>query len=201
MKILYFDVETTGLYANTDELFQLAVILEKDNTVVFEKDYRCCPSQRAIATMHPKALEAHGIKPETMLLYPLSQSVQKEFVEDLSKHINKYDTTDKATPCAYNGHFDLSFLSAWFKLHGDEYLGSFINWNLIDPLAVIHFLESLSLFPPIENHKLLSVANLLSIPIVAHDALSDVRALRAIHKRLLDSMRIELDTEKFLVRS
>lgn len=181
MKILYFDVETTGLDPVTHEIVQLAYIIEVDGREVAARDLLMRPLHPERAD--PRALEVNGRTLEELERYAHPFTQYQSLIGDLSGCIDKYNRDDKAHVAAFNGRFDLDFLSAWFKSLGDQYLGSWINWKLVDPMALCHWADYRGKIK-YENYKLGTVAANLGITMTkAHDALSDVRALRdMVHK-------------------
>jgi len=115
---------------------------------------------------------------EELLL--LRKSVQDLFEPIWEKgDIEKFDRNDKAYFGAFNAKFDLDFVSAWFKKLNDKYLGSWINWRCVDAYPYLQMQEYLGLVD-LPNLKLVTVAEHFGIELQAHDALSDVRAARAL---------------------
>ena len=58
-KILWFDVETTGLSAYKNDIIQLAVIITVDGKVVETHDLRCQPFDKM--AIDSRAMKIHGI--------------------------------------------------------------------------------------------------------------------------------------------
>lgn len=52
MKILYFDVETTGTDSSKHEITQLAIIVEVDGVVKEEVNWRCQPINWSLSLIH-----------------------------------------------------------------------------------------------------------------------------------------------------
>ena len=59
MKILFFDVETTGTNAERHAVIQYAHIIEIDGKVVDERSWTIKPHDAAV--VEPKAIEINGI--------------------------------------------------------------------------------------------------------------------------------------------
>lgn len=181
-KVLYFDVETTGLLAGTNEITQLGYILDIDGDVAVERSLLMRPLRPD--TVDPKALEVQHRTIEEVMGFPHPFTAYHQFLADLGSVIDKYDREDKAWPCAFNGTFDISFLSAWFESFDDKYLGSWINWKLLDPMQICRYLQYADKIQ-VENFKLGTIAAYYGIDTgIQHDALSDVRTLRAINNRI-----------------
>lgn len=177
-KLLFFDVETTGLEPGFNEICQIALILDIDGHTVWE--YETIVRPEFPCRVHPTAIETHGITINRMRYEGISQhDLHFTICNHLSRYIDKYNPNDKAAPCAYNGPFDYAFLSALWKRCNDKFLGSFLNHRIIDPLAYFRFLASKYEWK-LANMKLSTVAEHFGISLSAHDALSDTRALRKI---------------------
>ena len=187
MKILYFDVETTGLDPTIHDIIQLSYILEVDGDIVCSDTFQVRPANPERAD--PAALAVHGISIETMMAYRDAKACKVSWEEQWANHIDKYDPSDKALPCAYNGAFDLGFLSEFYQRENDRYLGSWISLkDLLDPLAVLRFLRAGEMLCS-PDLKLSSVARHYGIELHAHDAQSDTRALREISRILFTWIR------------
>ena len=187
MKILFFDVETTGLDPKLHEIIQLAYILDVDGVPVLERSRFLRPLKPYNVTVD--ALSMQGRTMEQVLAFPHPFEAYTHFLDDLGAHIDKYDKTDKAAPCAYNAPFDVSFLLSWFEQLNDPYLGSWIDLRrLLDPMPVLRMMDSV--YPSgLQDFKLATVARHFNIDLTAHDALSDVRALRGIYYRTIQGIK------------
>lgn len=179
-KVFNFDVETTGLFANTHGINQLAFIIEINGEVVEEHNFLIRPFQTD--KIDKKALEVQGRTVKDLLKGQLPEEVHEQVVEIMAKYINKFDPADKFYPCGYNIAFDTNFLIQFFKKNDDNYLGSWLKLNAqIDPLYILRMLDYMGQIS-LENYKLETVCNALGIEIDAHDALSDIRATVEVRK-------------------
>ena len=183
-KVLYFDVETTGKKPDYHDIIQLAYILEVNGKVVESEFFYIQPLHPERA--EPEALAVNGIDPEEFPTFLHPQLCKCAWEDRWSKHVDKYNPADKMWPCAFNGTFDLGFLAEFYKRQNDQYLGSWLNWNLLDPLPLIRAMRFKGRFPELPNNKLATIAEHFDIPLKAHDAVSDVAALREIMHRLGD---------------
>lgn len=181
-KVLYFDVETTGLDCRANDIIQLAGLVEIDGEVKEEFDINMQPLNWE--SIQQEALAVHGITVDKLKTYMQTKNAYGKFVGILSKYCDKFDKADKFYVAGYNVNFDLDFLGQFFVKQNDPYLGSWINWRKLDPLPILHILDFKGklLLP---DYKLETVANHMGIEIKAHDALSDVRATRQILQTLL----------------
>ena len=176
-KVLYFDVETTGLDPVKQDIIQIAGLIEIDNVVVEEFEFKVAPVNPENAT--PEALDVHGYDLVTIMQFPPHSHVYNSLIELFSKYIDKYNKADKFTPAGYNVRFDMDFLKNFFLKHNDKYFGSWFNYKMVDPLPVLHYAEWAQKIS-LENYKLVTVCERFGIELQAHDALSDIRATREV---------------------
>ncbi len=188
MKLIYLDVETTGLSPWKCAITELAYIIEKDEEVIEKDVILAGPSPGDL--VDDKALEVQGVTIDELEARNNKQGgLLSDFMTVLARHINKYDKKDKFTTIAYNGHFDMEFLRALFKKAGDTWFGSWFNHKLIDPIVIIRAYEALGAFdPPLKNNKLGTVCERFGIEFEAHKALSDIEATRELWIKLSNLM-------------
>lgn len=186
-KVLNFDVETTGLFANTNGIVQLAGIIEIDEEQVEEFDFKMRPF--STDTIDKESLKIHNHTEEEVMSWQSPVDVYEQLIEMFDRYIDRFDREDKFYACGFNVPFDINFLIQWFKKNEDQYIGSWIDLkSQVDPLPVLRFLAYMGKID-LPNYKLETVANALDIPIVAHDALSDIKAtieIRKIVEQLID---------------
>lgn len=183
MKILYFDVETTGTNPAIHEIIQFAGIIEIDGKIIEEVNYRCQPekwgniSDDALAVTKITREELQGFEKPGAIFYKI-----RAFFEN---HVNKYDKADRLYPAGHNVNFDLNFLQQFWKKYGDHWgTGSYQNWRALDSRVFANFMIYAGKLP-VDNVKLQTLCEHFDIEIKAHDALSDIRATRLlIHKML-----------------
>lgn len=184
MKFLYLDTETTGVYPRDQyDLIQLALLVEVDGTVVGEQIFHLAPFHPENVT--DESISKHGITREMMAGFaPAKKVVWEEVVPFLDRFCNRFDREDKMTPAAYNGHFDLEFLSQLFTRCGHKFLGSYIDWRLQDVMGMAYLLHGWGDIR-LSNYKLQTVCDHFGVSLEgAHDALNDVRATRELYKVL-----------------
>jgi DNA polymerase-3 subunit epsilon len=182
-KMLYFDVETTGLDPQKHDIIQLSGLIEYDGKVVDGFNYRIRPQN--FEAINQEALDVNGITVDQLKEFPEAGEIYFNFIKIMETHINRYDKNDKFIPVAYNGKFDMDFLAAFFAKNEDKYLGSWLSWNLIDPMAVARFYFILN-DQPLTNYKLETVCEHFGIPLNAHDAMNDIVATREVLNRLME---------------
>lgn len=188
MKILYFDVETTGRDPKVNEIIQFSAIVEIDGEVKETVNWYCQPTRWE--NVEPEALEVTGKTIEELQTYPPASALMDGLESLFNEYIDKYDKTDKFYPAGHNVGFDLDFLQAFWKQHGDKYgTGSYQNWRSLDSRVLAHFLITAGKIPEPENIKLSTLCAQFDIPINAHDAMSDITATRELIKKMLTYLK------------
>ncbi len=185
MKLLFFDIETTGLNFWQHGIHQLAGCIEIDGVVKAEFNYKIAPNPQA--KIQAEALAVGNITLEQIQAYTPMEEVYKQFTTLLGTYVDKFDKKDKFYLIGFNNAaFDNPFLRAWFVQNGDQYFGSWF-WSVpIDTfvLAGQHFLEKR---PDMPDFKLQTVATSLGIVVdesMFHDALYDITITKEIYYRL-----------------
>lgn len=182
MKLLFFDLETTGLKVNRHGIHQISGQIVIDGVVKEKFDLHVQPNPDA--QIDERALEVSGVTAAQIKAYPPMYQVYREFVDMLSKYVDKYNTSDKFFLAGYNNaSFDNQFLRAWFIQNGDQYFGSWFWSNSLDVmvLASPYLAEKRA---AMANFKQCSVAAALGIDVdetKLHDAMYDIEMCKAIY--------------------
>lgn len=182
MKIVFFDLETTGTLVNKHGIHQISGEIVVDGEVKETFDFHVQPNPRAEITQ--EALDVAGVTKEQILAYPAMGVVYGQFTAMLSKYVDKFNKKDKFFLAGYNNaHFDNQFLRAWFLQNNDKYFGSWFWSNSIDVmvLATPYLAAQRS---EMENFKQGTVAKALGIQVddsKLHDALYDIQVCKAIY--------------------
>ena len=183
-KIVWMDVETTGLESKEHDIVELAIIIFIDNEPIAKKHWKICPFR--FDNITPESTEVHGHTIEELKTFTPPNQVYKELSFILSKHVDKYDKNDKYYSAGFNARFDVGFLAEFFSKNGDPYFGSFFSWKIVDVFALVDFLEFHDkLLFAIPNRKLSTVCESFGIPINAHNAMSDIEATIKLYNMLL----------------
>ena len=182
MKLLYLDVETTGLSHYKNDIIQLAFIIEIDGIVKEEKSFNMQPL--SMENVEDSALKVNNITREQLLTFSYSKDIHNEVFNIFNKYINKYDKADKFTPCGYNVRFDLDFFHSWAKKCGNTYSGSYINWKYLDVMQLAYLLDYQGILN-LPDYKLHTICEHFKIEFKEHDALEDIKATKQLFKLLL----------------
>jgi DNA polymerase-3 subunit epsilon len=182
-KILFFDLETTGLDFRLNAIHQLsgAVVI---NGVIKERfNFNIRPFEGAVVAK--EALDIAGVTEEEIMMYPEGKEVYRAFIDMLNKYCDRYDKRDKFHLAGYNiAAFDNQFLRQFFTLNNDKYFGSWFWPDCLD----CYVLASNKLRKErnqLENFKQGTVAKYLGITVdeeKLHDAEYDIDICMEIFK-------------------
>lgn len=189
MKLLFFDLETTGIKFWKNGIHQISgeIVIDGESKEAF--NFKVCPHPKC--EIDEEALQVCQVTREQILAYPPMKKVYDDFVGMLSKYVDKYNKKDKFFLVGYNNaSFDNSFLKAFFVQNGDPYFYSWFWVNSIDVmvLATQHLLNKRH---TMADFKQETVARALGIPIDAgklHDASYDIQLTKEIYKQLTQSL-------------
>lgn len=186
MKLLFFDLETTGTNPARNGIHQISGQIVIDGKKVEDFDFHVQPNPKAV--IEEQALSVAGVTREQVLAYPSMGEVYKQLVAMLGKYVDKFNKKDKFFLVGYNNaSFDNQFLRGFFLQNGDNYFGSWFWANSIDVMVLAsHHLASRR--HEMENFKLATVAKFMGINVddaALHDAFYDIYLTREIYKLML----------------
>jgi DNA polymerase-3 subunit epsilon len=182
MKLLFLDTETTGLDAKENAVIQIAGIVEIDGVVKKEFNFLVRPfkGQR----VDQKALDVNLRTMAEIATFRDPLLVYQELVDILDGFVDKFNKADKFYLVGQNTKFDYDFLREFFIRCGNGFLYSYIDYHLIDVITATALFK-IARNLPLKDMKLTTVCAHLGIPLVAHDALADVRATREVFHRYI----------------
>lgn len=181
MKLVFFDLETTGTNPGKHGIHQISGQIVIDGVIKETFDFHVQPNPRAM--IEDEALKVGGVTREQILAYPPMQQVYQEFVAMLGKYVDKFNKKDKFFLVGYNNAaFDNQFLRGFFLQNGDVYFGSWFWSNSID-VMVLASAYLATRRPDMENFKLSTVAKTLGVNVndeSLHDAIYDIELTKAV---------------------
>jgi len=188
-KIIFIDTETGGVNPEKAALIQLSGIIRIDKKDVEKFNFYIKPFENSEVT--EKALEVQGRTLEDLKTdkYVEEKEVYKQFINILDKYIDKYDRTDKFIVAGYNVRFDVDILKAFFQRHGNNFLFSYLDSSMLDPLYSIRLLQIAEVLPVLENNKLETWCKHFGIEFSAHDSLEDIEATKKLIGKLISLIR------------
>lgn len=195
MKIIYYDLETTGLDPKRHGIHQLSGIIVINGVV--KCDFALKMQPFAVAEIEPEALKCSNTTPEMLQSYPSMGLVYYQFVDMLGKYANKFDKQDKFFLIGYNNRqFDDQFLRNWFFHNNDKYFGSWFWSNTIDVmvLASQYLMHQRQLMP---DFKLKTVAAACGITVdesKLHQAGYDIELTKQIYDCITSKSTENADT-------
>jgi DNA polymerase III epsilon subunit-like protein len=186
-KILYIDVETTGLVKYTAAIIQLAYIIEIDGVVKKRGSFKINPeTYNKPVTISDKALEVNGITPEEFRKFQHSKEACEEFIEILKRYVDVSNKEDKFKLVAYNANFDAGFVQEWFKDNKRSAYGLLIDYRHLDPFEIFKFY----VYTGVIEHKYNSfdlehACKTIGLEFDGHDAVADIEATRDLFQYLI----------------
>lgn len=188
-KIIFIDTETGGVNPEKAALIQLSGIIRIDKKDVEKFNFYIKPFENS--EVNEKALEVQGRTLEELKTdkYVEEKEVYKQFVNLLDKYIDKYDRTDKFIVAGYNVRFDVDILKALFQRYGNNFLFSYLDSSMLDPLYSIRLLQIAEILPVLENNKLETWCKHFGIELKAHDSLEDIEATKKLIGKLISLIR------------
>jgi DNA polymerase-3 subunit epsilon len=182
MKLLFFDLETTGVNPGKNGIHQISGEIVIDGKTMERFDFKVQPNPKCV--IEEQALQVAGVTREQVMAYPAMGDVYRQFVALLGKYVDKYKKTDKFFLVGYNNaSFDNQFLRGFFLQNGDQYFGSWFWSNSID-VMVLASAKLAERRHEMENFKLATVAKFLGVNVddaALHNALYDINLTKAIY--------------------
>jgi DNA polymerase III epsilon subunit-like protein len=171
------DIETTGLYAGTHEIIQLAIVpYDKDYNPISRFVSYICPYRPEYAD--PEAMKTNGLNLEELKTQPTPSQVKTCFIEWKEGSFG----SERITPLGHNyGQFDCQFLKLFFtpKMY-DKIFGHRIR----DTMVAANFLKDVGLQLP-ESSGLTGLLEFFKVErTTAHDAYEDALSVIKLYKRM-----------------
>lgn len=185
LKILWLDVETTGLNEKENDIVQIAAIFDIDIVPYWEINMYVQPF--SFDAIDSAALDVTGFTRDQLKGFLPPSKAHGKLNKQLDGVINKYDRKDKACIAGQNPSFDRDFLKEFYNKNNDKYFGSWFDYHTIDIstlAAVFHRKGIIDLYDPERDRvslKLNNIARAFGLEQKEkHDALDDIKLARTI---------------------
>ena len=185
MKILFFDLETTGTNPGRHGIHQISGQVVVDGETKEEFNFFVQPNPKA--QIEEEALQVCNVTREQILNYPPMKKIYDQLIDILSRYVDRYNKNDKFFLAGYNNSsFDNNFLRGFFLQNNDKYFGSWFWSNSIDVmiLATPFLAEKRTEMP---DFKQATVAKYLGVNVndtLLHDANYDLALCREIYNKV-----------------
>lgn len=185
MTMLFIDVETTGLNVVRDSIIQISGIFTVDGEEKERFDYRVKPYKEGRLNSFLESML--GVTNSEIEKFTEHTEVFSKIKSLLLKYTN--NGKEKIFLCAYNGQFDVEFISDWFQINGEKYFFKYIYSPIIDVMYIAGFaLSRIRHFMP--NFKLSTVYNTLFNENLeqAHNSMADIEGTIRIYNYLCKNL-------------
>lgn len=175
---LYYDLETTGLEPDRNDIVQLGAIMETGDNEVHEFNEFCQPFN--FDTVSIDALRVNGRTMEELRSFQTPQEMFKKFIAFLRPFISK-NPRERITLIGQNIiAFDNPFLKRFFvKNRYPDGFNRLFNYQFVDTLSLNYVMRRKGFMPENQSISLEKVGAFYGIETAkAHDALEDVRRTR-----------------------
>jgi DNA polymerase III alpha subunit (gram-positive type) len=179
--LFFLDYETTGLDAKRHGIIQVGWIIEQDGKIMSENGfdvqlYKGCD-------VNLNALEINDFTPERCMAGKPLEYMNAALREALSAGF-----VEKVIPIGHNISFDLNFFREASEKTRDM-LPMFVDFHKqVDTLALARWLNHTGVICT-KNNKLETLCEHYTIALEAHNALSDVKAVRELYHIFMNLMK------------
>lgn len=190
-RILFYDVETTGLDKNKHSIIQLSAILDQDGEEIDRLDLEIQPHPKAL--IEESALQANGHRREDFPNYLEFKEAFRIFKTFLKTYVDPYDRKDKIHLAGFrNASFDDGFLRKYFELCSDKSFGSFFWSDSIDvsSKASDHLKEVRETMPSFKLHRVAKTLGMEVDDDNLHDSMYDTELTRGVYWLIEDELNL-----------
>lgn len=181
MTTLFVDVETTGVSVVRDSIIQISGIFVVDGEEKERFDFKVRPYKEGRLSSFLENLL--GTTNSEIEKFTEHTEVFSKVKSLFSKYTN--NGREKIFLCAYNGQFDVNFISDWFQINGEKYFFKYIYTPIIDVMYIAGFALS-RIRPQMPNFKLGTVYKTLFNEDLdnAHNSMADIEGTMRIYNYL-----------------
>jgi DNA polymerase III alpha subunit (gram-positive type) len=189
-RILWVDVETTGLDANQHHIVQIAATAEYGSKIedfsiyikppIFPMDYDLAAGR--VTGLTKDYLVKNGVS---------IQDAYVKFKEFLCGYIKPNSKVNKFFLAGKNIGFDRKFLEAFFIHNEDEFIKYFYPLEINVDTLVAYLISGREINP--KNQRLETIAQALEISLAGidlHNAIDDIKLTRLVFKKCLEKIKV-----------
>lgn len=176
-RILWLDVETTGLDPEKHDIIELSALIEINGEVVDTHKYYVRPENWD--NIDRVALEVGKHNIHDLETYPDGREVFRKIMDSVSEYLGN-GRNDRFIIAGYNTEFDVSFFKNFFARYDDvSNFSIYFSHRVIDVLKVVWFMQYFG-FANFQHTRLSDICDFFSIYIDPHDSMSDIVATRTL---------------------
>jgi DNA polymerase III subunit epsilon len=182
-KLLWIDIESSGLIPEKHGIIQIAGIIEIQGKV---KEKFMLLNNCSNKEISDDALKINGYTRQQIATFPAPKETYGKLIEIFGKYVDKYDKLDKFIAAGQQVDFDINFLLQFFKDSGDNYFFSWVESRArLDTKYILTFLQDRGKIPMLENSKNITISKYFGRDVIgAHDAMVDIELTLANYKSM-----------------
>jgi len=184
-KILYLDIETTGLTPQHG-IVEIGFIVEIDGEIKEESLFKIKPFPEDMLSQ--SAMDITGYTEEDLMSFEDAHTVKNKIFKIFDKYVDRYDKNDKFILAGYNiRSFDFPMLLNWFSKMNERYFGAYVDFKTkLDVLAMLENMRVVGVLKNTRFTKLTEVCEEYGIELKdAHSSIADIKATRDLYKKLI----------------
>lgn len=190
-KILWLDLETTGVDSEKDKIIEIGIIYQDLRTGKIAEFSRYIKLDSYPDNFNEtEAIQVNGLTKEFLEKNGITEEeAYYDLIKFLNERLNRYDPSDKCILAGYNVTFDDDFSRALFERYGNKYYGSYISFLKIDVVNLIAQCTLLGIIPNLKNYKLETIIEYFKIKSESHKAIEDIRTTKILYELLSKKLR------------
>lgn len=187
-KLIFIDVETSGLIYHVNGIIELAYIIEVDGEVKRRGSYKINPATyMPKVRLDSKALEVNGYTEEQIAEFSNAKEAMKDFIAILNKYVDRWDKDDVFEFVGFNSRFDMDFVNELFKRTEYNFY-QYISYRDLDVFALAKLLKFVGKFDSGKRMTLESCCKAIDLGYDAHSAVTDIEVTRDLFYKLIKEM-------------